>query len=45
MNASADRMGKGVLVIGAGASGLTSALCLAHQGFKVTILADRFAPG
>jgi D-amino-acid oxidase len=35
---------RGVLVIGAGVSGLTSALCLARRGFDVTIVADRFAP-
>ncbi|HVX10702.1 MAG TPA: FAD-dependent oxidoreductase [Pirellulales bacterium] len=33
-----------VLVIGAGVSGLTSALCLARAGFRVTLVADRFAP-
>ena len=33
-----------MLVIGAGASGLTTALCLARRGFQVTIVADRFAP-
>ncbi len=33
------------LVIGAGVSGLTTALCLARRGFGVTILADRVAPG
>ena len=37
-------MGKGVLVVGGGVSGLTSALCLARQGLKVTLIADRFAP-
>jgi D-amino-acid oxidase len=36
--------GKGVLVIGAGVSGLTCALCLERAGFDVTVLADRFAP-
>lgn len=36
--------GSKVLVIGAGVSGLTSALCLARRGFEVTIVADRFAP-
>ena len=36
--------GKSVLVIGAGVSGLTSALCLARRGFGVTVVADRFAP-
>jgi D-amino-acid oxidase len=35
---------KGVLVIGAGVCGLTSALCLARKGFKVTVIANRFAP-
>jgi D-amino-acid oxidase len=34
-----------VLVIGAGVSGLTSALCLARRRFRVTVVADRFAPG
>ncbi len=36
--------GSGVLVIGAGVSGLTSALCLARRGFEVTVVADQFAP-
>jgi D-amino-acid oxidase len=36
--------GKRVLVIGAGVSGLTSALCLRGRGFGVTVVADRFAP-
>jgi len=37
--------GKGsVLVIGAGVSGLTSALVLKRQGFDVLVVADRFAP-
>jgi D-amino-acid oxidase len=34
-----------VLVIGAGVSGLTSALCLSRRGFPVTVVAERFAPG
>ncbi|NML20722.1 FAD-binding oxidoreductase [Pseudoflavitalea sp. G-6-1-2] len=34
----------GVLVIGAGVAGLTTALCLAEKNFRVTIVADRFAP-
>jgi D-amino-acid oxidase len=33
-----------VLVIGAGVSGLTTALCLRQKGFGVTVVADRFAP-
>jgi D-amino-acid oxidase len=33
-----------VLVLGAGVSGLTSALCLRRRGFDVTVIADRFAP-
>lgn len=33
-----------VLVIGAGVSGLTSALCLRRRGMDVTVVADRFAP-
>jgi D-amino-acid oxidase len=38
------RAAQGVLVVGAGVSGLTSALCLARDGFDVTVIADRFAP-
>jgi D-amino-acid oxidase len=41
---SAGRLQPHLLVIGAGVSGLTSALCLARRGFGVTVLADRFAP-
>jgi D-amino-acid oxidase len=33
-----------VLVIGAGVSGLTSALCLRRRGFAVTVAAESFAP-
>jgi D-amino-acid oxidase len=33
-----------ILVIGAGVSGLTTALCLRQRGFEVTIVAERFAP-
>jgi D-amino-acid oxidase len=33
-----------VLVIGAGVSGLTSALCLRRRGFAVTVVAEAFAP-
>ena len=33
-----------VLVIGAGVSGLTTALCLRQKGFAVTVVAERFAP-
>jgi D-amino-acid oxidase len=33
-----------VLVIGAGVSGLTSAICLRRRGHDVTVIADRFAP-
>lgn len=33
-----------VLVVGAGVSGLTTALCLAREGFRVTVVAERFAP-
>jgi len=33
-----------VLVIGAGVSGLTTALCLHQKGFEVTVVAEKFAP-
>ncbi len=33
-----------VLVIGAGVTGLTTALCARHRGYDVTVVADRFAP-
>jgi D-amino-acid oxidase len=33
-----------VIVIGAGVSGLTTLLCLLRQGFKVTVVAKKFAP-
>ena len=33
-----------VLVLGAGVSGLTCALCLRRHGFGVTVVADNFAP-
>src|SRR5437899_41050 len=36
--------GRRVLVIGAGVSGLTSALCLRRRGFEVTLIAEGFAP-
>ncbi len=32
------------LVVGAGVSGLTSALCLQKEGFKVTVVGEKFAP-
>ena len=44
VNGSEKRARRGVLVIGAGVSGLTSALCLSRRGFDVTVVADRFAP-
>jgi len=36
---------RNVLVVGAGVSGLTTALCLARRGFHVTIVADQVSPG
>ena len=39
-----ERANSPVLVIGSGVSGLTTALCLQRQGFKVTIVAEKFAP-
>jgi D-amino-acid oxidase len=35
---------KSILVIGAGVSGLTTALCLKEEGFNVKLVADKFAP-
>ncbi|MFJ2030809.1 FAD-dependent oxidoreductase [Streptosporangium sp. NPDC087985] len=40
MRANSER----VLVVGAGVSGLTTALCLAKEGFRVTVVAEKFAP-
>jgi D-amino-acid oxidase len=37
-------MRRTTLVIGAGVSGLTSALCLRKRGWEVTVVAERFAP-
>jgi glycine/D-amino acid oxidase-like deaminating enzyme len=33
-----------ILVVGAGVSGLTTALCLRRRGFEVTVVAESFAP-
>jgi D-amino-acid oxidase len=44
VHSPATRVGRRVLVIGAGVSGLTSAICLRRNGFEVTVVADRFAP-
>ena len=33
-----------ILVIGAGITGFTTALCLLREGFQVTIIADKFSP-
>ncbi|HEV7831294.1 MAG TPA: FAD-dependent oxidoreductase [Pseudonocardiaceae bacterium] len=38
-------MHRSALVVGAGVSGLTTALCLARRGFRVTIVADQLSPG
>ena len=39
-----EKLTPNILVIGAGVSGLTTAISLREVGFKVTITADRFAP-
>jgi D-amino-acid oxidase len=44
MNHSNGNGKRGVLVIGAGVSGLTCALVLRRRGFEVSVVADRFAP-
>ncbi len=36
---------RNALIIGAGVSGLTTALCLHRRGIKSTIIAEKFAPG
>jgi D-amino-acid oxidase len=36
---------RSALVVGAGVSGLTTALCLARRGFHITIVADQVSPG
>ena len=43
MKTSNNRQGR-ALVIGAGVSGLTTALCLRREGYGVTVVADKFAP-
>jgi len=42
--ASTGADGPGVLVIGAGVIGLTTALCLRRAGYRVVVVAERFAP-
>ncbi|MEH1945315.1 MAG: FAD-dependent oxidoreductase, partial [Nostoc sp.] len=44
MNNSLAKNDTNILVIGAGVSGLTTAICLREAGFNVVIVADRFAP-
>lgn len=41
---SAHHPNRSVLVVGAGVSGLTTALCLARRGFDITIVADQVSP-
>ncbi len=41
---SVHRAAGRVLVVGAGVSGLTTALCLARRGFHVTVVADQVSP-
>lgn len=44
-NRASSSMGKAkILIIGAGVSGLTTAICLRRANFDVVIVADRFAP-
>lgn len=44
-NIPARRNQPGALVVGAGVSGLTTALVLARQGWRATVAADRFGSG
>jgi D-amino-acid oxidase len=39
-----DHARRSVLVVGAGVSGLTTALCLARRGFRVTVVAEQVSP-
>ncbi|MBV8994562.1 MAG: FAD-dependent oxidoreductase [Pseudonocardiales bacterium] len=38
-------MQRSALVVGAGVSGLTTALCLTRRGFRVTLVAEQVSPG
>lgn len=42
---SVHHASRSALVVGAGVSGLTTALCLARQGLQITIVADQVSPG
>lgn len=42
---SVHHANRSVLVVGAGVSGLTTALCLARRGLRITIVADQVSPG
>ncbi len=44
MNLLSNRDRGRVLVVGAGVSGLTTALCLQRRGFSTTVVAEKFAP-
>jgi len=40
-----DRITNDVLIVGAGPSGMMAAMCLAREGFKVTVVEKRLSPG
>jgi D-amino-acid oxidase len=42
---SVHHASRSALVVGAGVSGLTTALCLARRGLRITIVADQVSPG
>lgn len=42
---SVHHASRSALVVGAGVSGLTTALCLARRGLQITIVADQVSPG